>query len=90
MCSANAVPYSNSNSSDPLFSVDNAVTYPCSIAWRRIPALNSSSTRIPGARCRHALAKRLLESLIDHLLAVGDDVVFVRSQRWCEWNMPVT
>ena len=34
-----------------------------------------------GAGCRHALTERLPESLVNHLLAICDDVVFVRGQR---------
>jgi hypothetical protein len=37
-----------------------------------------------GVGCRHALAERLPESLVNHSLAICDEVVFVRSQRWRE------
>ena len=84
MCSANAEPYSNSNSFDPLFSLESAVTYPFALASRRMSAPNSSSTRMPAWSV--AAAQRVPESLVDHLLAVGHRVVLVGRQRRREFE----
>ena len=58
MCSANALPYSNSNSSDPLFSVDNAVTYPCSIRIAEDARAEFFVDQDSGTGARHALEAR--------------------------------